>query len=128
MHPVPRAAGIEARRPAVVVAVSGQEGHAGQDGVTATLRELLAGVEEEGVPFRVERAAEGAAGSIAHDAALASTLGVGIGVDDAGLIAVHHAKLPPGCPALTGDRRRARTLGHNAARLVVGIPFKDIQR
>jgi Dehydratase medium subunit len=100
------------------------------------LRELTAGLEEEGVPFRVEEAeaagaaeaeAEaGGAAELAHAAAHASTLDVGIGVDAAGHICVHHAKLPPDAPALTGPPRHARSLGHNAARLVTGIPFKKV--
>jgi hypothetical protein len=92
------------------------------------LRELTAGMEEEGVPFRVEEAAAeaGGAAELAHAAAHASTLDVGIGVDAAGHICVHHAKLPPDAPALTGPPRHARSLGHNAARLVTGIPFKKV--
>lgn len=92
------------------------------------LRELTAGMEEEGVPFRVEEAeaAAGGAAELAHAAAHASTLDVGIGVDAAGHICVHHAKLPPDAPALNGPPRHARSLGHNAARLVTGIPFKKV--
>jgi hypothetical protein len=90
------------------------------------LRELTAGMEEEGVPFRVEEAEAGGAAELAYAAAHASTLDVGIGVDTAGHICVHHAKLPPDAPALTGPPRHARSLGHNAARLVTGIPFKKV--
>ena len=92
------------------------------------LRELTAGMEEEGVPFRVEKAAAeaGGAAELAYAAAHASTLDVGIGVDAVGHICVHHAKLPPDAPALTGPPRHARSLGHNAARLVTGIPFKKV--
>jgi hypothetical protein len=90
------------------------------------LRELTAGMEEEGVPFRVEKAEAGGAAELAHAAAHASTLDVGIGVDAAGHICVHHSKLPPDAPALTGPPEHARSLGHNAARLVTGIPFKKV--
>jgi propanediol dehydratase-reactivating factor small subunit len=90
------------------------------------LREINAGMEEEGVPFRVEEAQTGSAAELAHAAAHASTLDVGVGVDAAGNICVHHAKLPPDAPALTGPPQHARSLGHNAARLVTGIPFKNV--
>ncbi|GAA4574826.1 glycerol dehydratase reactivase beta/small subunit family protein [Planotetraspora kaengkrachanensis] len=89
------------------------------------LRELGAGMEEEGVPFRVEDvAADGSAVELAFAAAQVSHLDVGVGVDALGNVCVHHSKLPPGAPALTGTASGARVMGHNAARLVVGIPFK----
>ena len=87
-------------------------------------RELDAGMEEEGVPRRIVVAPDAPAVSLAHDAAQASNLDVGVGMDRAGNISVHHAKLPPEKPALSGSRRTARLLGHNAARLVSGKPFK----
>lgn len=117
------------------------------------LREITAGMEEEGVPCRIEsvsrpaenesyraeggpyraenglcptgNAADGGARELAFAAAQASNLDVGIGVDAAGYICVHHAKLPPDAPAVAGPPSSARTMGHNAARLVVGIPFKQ---
>ncbi|GII42042.1 glycerol dehydratase reactivase beta/small subunit family protein [Planotetraspora phitsanulokensis] len=120
------------------------------------LRELGAGMEEEGVPFRVEDATEdgtelevgdgaddgtdhgvghgaddgaghgtgGGAVELAFAAAQASHLDVGVGVDATGNVCVHHAKLPPDAPALSGTASDARVMGHNAARLVVGVPFK----
>ncbi|WP_371782762.1 glycerol dehydratase reactivase beta/small subunit family protein [Streptosporangium subroseum] len=131
------------------------------------LREINAGMEEEGVPCRIEsaprhaenesyrteggpyraengsyrtedgpyraengshptgNAVDGGARELAFAAAQASNLDVGIGVDAAGYICVHHAKLPPDAPAVAGPPSSARTMGHNAARLVVGIPFKQ---
>ena len=99
------------------------------------LREINAGMEEEGVPCRTEsvpcRAEDGdatdggAARELAFAAAQASNLDVGVGVDALGHICVHHAKLPPDAPAVAGPAPSARTMGHNAARLVVGIPFKQ---
>ena len=90
------------------------------------LRQISAGLEEEGVPFRAQEAATGSAAELAYAAAHASTLGVGVGLDAAGNICVHHAKLPPDAPALTGPPQQARSLGHNAARLVTGVPFKNV--
>jgi hypothetical protein len=48
------------------------------------LREISAGMEEEGVPFSVEEAEIGSAVELAHAAAQASMLDVGVGVDAAG--------------------------------------------
>lgn len=126
MRPTPvtdrRAERAYRTRPAIVVLH-----RVGPDG-ECCLRELTAGMEEEGVPFRVEEAEAEAGGAVelAHAAAHASTLDVGIGVDTAGHICVHHAKLPPDAPALTGPPQHPRSLGHNAARLVTGIPFKQV--
>jgi hypothetical protein len=89
------------------------------------LREIDAGMEEEGVPFRIEEAVGGSAGELAYAAAQASNLDVGVGVDAVGNICVHHAKLPSDAPALVGSSLTARAMGHNAARLVSGIPFKN---
>jgi phosphoribosylcarboxyaminoimidazole (NCAIR) mutase len=113
-----RAERAERARPAVVVRyVSARTNQ-------ASLREVIAGLEEEGVPWRLEPAGEGTTAELAFGAARASTLGVGLGVDAEGAVSVHHAKLPAARPVATGSVGQARVLGHNAARLVVGIPFK----
>ena len=92
------------------------------------LREVCAGAEEEGVPTRVEPSGTPAAGpALAHAAALASPLEVGVGIDGDGAVAVHHASLPPGTPALAvasgGDQPRWRRAGAVAARIVTGLPI-----
>lgn len=94
------------------------------------LRELTAGMEEEGIPCQIADATEQKAGAgvLAHEAAVQSQLAVGVGVTD-GEIAVHYAKLPVGKPLfLSAEQQPAvwRSLGYNAARLVKGIPFKGI--
>lgn len=88
------------------------------------LREVRAGLEEEGVPLRVEIVAGGDAVDLAYEAALASSLGVGIGIDAEGWVCVQHAKRPRGSPVLTAVAAQARLCGHNAARLVIGLPLK----
>ncbi|MFF5987356.1 glycerol dehydratase reactivase beta/small subunit family protein [Prauserella flavalba] len=110
-----RAARAVRTPPSVVVRCAGD---------TAVLRDLRAGLEEEGVPVRVEDGGSGDAVALAFGAAQASSLDVGIGVAAGGAVCVHHAKRPPDSPALTGTARDARLLGHNAARLVTGIPVK----
>ncbi|MDQ0379180.1 glycerol dehydratase reactivase beta/small subunit family protein [Amycolatopsis thermophila] len=102
------------RGPAVVVRC--------RDASSPWLREIRAGMEEEGVPVLVEEVSEGDAVALAFAAARLSSLDVGVGVADS--VCVHHAKRPSGSPVLTGPLGRARVLGHNAARLVVGIPLK----
>ena len=95
--------------------------------IPENLRELLCGVEEEGVPCEVEAAGEGSAVTLAYKAAEASVLGVGLGLDGAGMAAVHYNKLPAEKPLFTLNYRldgdKLRYLAVNAARLVKGIPF-----
>jgi hypothetical protein len=94
------------------------------------LRDLLCGAEEEGVPCEVSASADPAAGgavALAYAAAAASVLYVGLGLDGAGMAAVHYNKLPADKPLFTLNYRLdsggLRNLGVNAARLVKGMPF-----
>lgn len=91
--------------------------------------EVLAGIEEEGVPYVVERPSDRAdANTLARAAAGRSSLRVGVGIDDDGRVAVQHEMLTESPPELTtvstAELSTARTLGHNAARIVVGIPLR----
>lgn len=92
-------------------------------------KEVLAGIEEEGVPSILEEV-DGpcSAAELAQRAAERSSLGVGVGVDADGGICVHHEKLREPLTALTSmeqsDRGTARRMGHNAARIVVGVPLQ----
>jgi hypothetical protein len=83
------------------------------------LREVCAGAEEEGVPVRVEQGS-GAAITMAHKAALASALEVGIGIAGDEIV-VHHASLPPDHPA--ARTTNARSAGRTAARIVKILPL-----
>jgi hypothetical protein len=110
-----------AERPAVLV-------YRQRGAPPAALREVCAGVEEEGVPAEVVDAPDGlTATALAHAAAQASRLEVGIGVDTAGATAVHHGKLPLENPPATAgpdaaapDRRR---IGRVGARVVKHLPL-----
>ncbi|MET0473830.1 MAG: glycerol dehydratase reactivase beta/small subunit family protein [Mycobacterium sp.] len=101
-------------------------------GVDAVEREVLAGIEEEGVPYVVEMPTGEDAHTHAHELALRaagrSSLSVGVGIDDCGRVCVQHQKLADRLPGLfspdAADRGLARALGHNAARIVVGIPLR----
>lgn len=90
---------------------------------------VLAGIEEEGVPAIVERPNEPrAAEDLAVEAALHSSLRVGVGIDNAGRVCIQHEKLPHLLPDLlyndAVDLSCARNAGHNAARIVVGVPLR----
>lgn len=91
--------------------------------------EVLAGIEEEGVPSVVERPVRPQdAMTLACAAAERSSLSVGVGIDADGRVCVHHDKLVEPLAELTSGTaapsRTARILGHNAARIVVGIPLR----
>ncbi|MCV7421688.1 glycerol dehydratase reactivase beta/small subunit family protein [Mycobacterium yunnanensis] len=92
--------------------------------------EVLAGMEEEGVPSVVERPRHGDddAITLATTAAGRSSLAVGVGIDAGGRVCVQHDKLPDPLPELyssgPADGGTARSLGHDAARIVVGIPLR----
>ena len=86
------------------------------------LRELLAGLEEEGATVRVIRVRHSAdVAAIAHAAANQSGSGVGIGVQSKGTTVIHHRSLPPlsnlelfsVAPLMTPEHYRA--IGRNAA-------------
>lgn len=109
-----------AAKPSIAIYVTP---HSGQD---RKLRELRAGMEEEGIPYTVA-AGEGDAPALAYQGALSSQLGVGVGLGpDA--VCVHFQKLPPEQPlfVVKDDTLSAlRVVGYNAARLVKGTPFKS---
>ena len=94
----------------------------------AALRQVCAGVEEEGVPTDVQDVpGVDDATALAHAAAGESRLGVGIGLDASGAAAVHHGTLPAGTPvaatpagAPAAEWRRA---GRIAARVVKHLPL-----
>ena len=94
---------------------------------TAEAEAVAAGLEEEGIPFVLERADEVSdLASAAHDAAVRSRLGVGLAMQ--GLHAcLHLKKLLPERPFLrctVADVEEARLLGSDAARVVKGLPLR----
>jgi hypothetical protein len=106
-------------RPFVVIGTSGPE-------PSGIVRAVQAGLEEEGVPFDVHRYEQTDPCALAHQAARDSPLDVGLGVTGEELC-VHHAKLPRDRPVRserTGRPAEARRLGHDAARVVTGVPLK----
>ena len=100
------------------------------------LREVLAGLEEEAVPAVVDVARARSEDqpddcvSLAERAAERATLEVGVGIARDGLCLTHRA-LPDGAPlerlGAGPTPEQARRLGHDAARLVTGIPLKLVE-
>ncbi len=94
------------------------------------LREVQAGIEEEGIPYTLLQSDEADAVKLAYQGAAQSQLGVGIGIG-LSAVCVHYVKLPADRPLFisdeTGSRSEWRRCGYNAARLVKGIPFKTPQ-
>jgi len=121
---------LDEERPAVVIRAD----DAWRD--TPVLAELLAGLEEEGVPGRVDWVSAAAPGqdvpaavAMAHEAALASRLEVGLGLDHSGALALHQRRQPVEAPLMVVparlvDRPTARAMGMNAARLVKVQPLE----
>ncbi|MCV7335818.1 glycerol dehydratase reactivase beta/small subunit family protein [Mycobacterium senegalense] len=107
-------------RPAIVVLSAGGR---------QVERDVLAGIEEEGVPYLlIASDAQVTAADLARRAALRSPLHVGVGIGARGDVCVQHSKLSDPLPELSSGRDTgavsSRELGHNAARIVVGLPLK----
>lgn len=93
-----------------------------------SFKDLLYGIEEEGLPFLLETKEGSDAVDLAYAAAQDSVLGVGIGLDGNGNACLHFQKLKPKKPLfeLTSySGFQLRVLGTNAARLVKRMPFVD---
>ena len=92
------------------------------------LREVQAGMEEEGIPYTVVQSNETNAAALSYEGASKSKLGVGVGIGAEDLC-IHYVKLPAQKPLFAlqevGSPAQWRHFGYNAARLVKGIPFKD---
>lgn len=109
-------------KPSIIICTSQ---HTGFD---AKLRELQAGMEEEGVPCALLSDSSADAVALAYKGAQTSLLGVGVGIGSAALC-IHYKKLPENQPLFVlqgeGTLTEWRYFGYNAARLVKGLPFKE---
>ncbi len=94
------------------------------------LTHLLLGMEEEGVPWAIERHDELNPLTLAHQAATSSRLGIGIGVA-LDYVVITTDKLPEQRPYLAhhlGTSVTAdRVIGSNAARLVKRLPLRLVE-
>jgi len=106
-------------QPAIVVMVP-------QTAKAAEFAEIGLGIEEEGVPYRVCRAAEDDALPLAHRAAAESRLGVGIGICRNRAV-ITTDKLPESRPYLVAtlgeSPDRDRQVGTNSARIAKRQPL-----
>ncbi|WP_432403197.1 glycerol dehydratase reactivase beta/small subunit family protein [Wukongibacter sp. M2B1] len=93
---------------------------------------LFWGIEEEGIPYEIEMQDGDSAIDLSYKAAQDSRLDVGLGISFEGFVALHYVKLNKDRPLLQINTRlenaKLRLLGSNAARLVKGMPFKDIEK
>ena len=94
------------------------------------LKQLLAGIEEEGIPYEVNTVNGDQLLKITHKAALYSRMGVGIGINK-NRVMLHYSKLKVDKPIFDGNldafiKETARYIGNNAARLYKIMPFKDM--
>lgn len=96
----------------------------------SSLVPLLLGIEEEGVPVEVHRFEELNPLPLAHDAAVSSRLGIGLGVA-LDYVVITTDKLPEGRPYIARffgkDPEDDRVVGANAARLVKRIPLRGFR-
>lgn len=105
--------------PAIVIAAIGD--------CLADWKEVLLGIEEEGIPFVIQNENAGQVIQSAWQAANRSPLLVGIACDKETLV-VHYKNLPTSAPLFTltyhQKSQARRNIGNNAARLVKGLPFR----
>ena len=90
------------------------------------LKEVLAGIEEEGVLYEVESNLGGTSSELATKAATESLLETGIGIDGE-FATITICKLPQNNPLKSYSclsNHKLRLAGSNAARIVKGIPLK----
>ena len=91
------------------------------------LREVCAGIEEEGVLYQVS-SHEGELDTLAFEAAKESMLGSGVGITGARL-AMQMERLPKGRNVFELNMPRfwqCRNLGANSARAIKKMPFKPV--
>ncbi len=96
---------------------------------TNRIEPVLWGIEEEGVPYEMLGVVPAeSATELAKKAAQNSALNVGIAMNEAGEIVLHHRDLPVGMPLFAFPPevlrpQQLRRLGTNAGRLAKGQPL-----
>lgn len=128
----------------VVIGLAPAFGHAQTETIIQiphdqVLREICAGIEEEGLQYRFVRMYRTSdVGFVAHEAAKLSGSGIGIGVQSKGTAVIHQAELPPlsnlelFSQAPLVDLETFRAIGKNAAKYAKGespspVPVKNDQ-
>ncbi len=90
---------------------------------------LAYGIEEEGIPFKLMESDESSAHKNADKAALDSGLDIGIGIGEDWQIAIRHSRFEEGTYLFDIKVHNGidmKAYGANAARLMKGVPFKEI--
>lgn len=97
------------------------------------LKEILAGIEEEGIPYDVRNRSfnEGTILREVYSAAQESRMGIAIGIMDSRIV-LHYNKLKEEKPLVDVklnlyEKEKARIVGCNAARLYKIMPFKNVE-
>lgn len=89
---------------------------------------ILWGIEEEGIPYKIESKPLEDSVELGYIAAEDSRLDVGIGIGKDGNIIVHYVKLNKDEPLFSlnikNNYHNLKKLGANSARLIKRIPFK----
>lgn len=91
------------------------------------VRNICYGIEEEGIPYKVEEVSGRQYKELSEMASAQSQLEVGIGFDASMRICLHQAKLPENYYLFEQQINAMtdlRAFGANSARLVKGMPFK----
>lgn len=92
-------------------------------------KEILWGIEEECIPYKVENSEIEISECLSHEASLKSKLVIGIGISSE-KITLTTSKLDENSPLITidinDDYDELRCLGSNGARLVKGIELKNL--
>ncbi|WP_097027424.1 glycerol dehydratase reactivase beta/small subunit family protein [Clostridium peptidivorans] len=97
------------------------------------LKELLAGIEEEGIPYDVKNITFNESNVLRylHEASQKSRMGIAVAIINNRII-LHHNKLKQEKPLIDitlnfyNKKEKARTIGSNAARLYKVMPLKNI--
>lgn len=103
--------------------------HADTDANPDCIKQVLFGIEEEGIPCELEIMPLKDEVEAAFRASASSPLLVGVTLKNDHLV-IHYRNLPPDKPLFSEYRFEAstteekRNIGMNAARLVKGVPFK----
>lgn len=97
------------------------------------LKEILAGIEEEDIPYNVKNISYSESSILreVYTAAQESRMGIAIGIMDDRII-LHFSKLKQEKPLIDvklilNEKEKARIVGCNAARLYKVMPFKDME-
>lgn len=112
-------------KPAIFVIISNAE--------KSVLKELLAGIEEEGIPYDVKNITfnESNVLKYLHEASQKSRMGIAVAIINNRII-LQHNKLKQEKPLIDitlnfyNKEVKARTVGSNAARLYKVMPFKSM--